>query len=163
MNHLQPHSVAAVSTDDHVALLSGARALKRAALAGSPQKPLRGKNIGLLCEAQDAADAELFRRAATELGARVARISPTASGLLAPDGVPRTARILSRLYDAIECQGLPADLVQQLRVAAGVPVCDAIGSQSHPSAALAAMLEGGVDDADNRRFILQAMLIATLR
>lgn len=154
--------IAAVPATDQGALLASARALKRAALAGPPHKPLRGKNIGLLCDDPDSRDAELFVQAAAELGARVARLLPSASGLLAREDVPHTARMLGRLYDAMECQGLPADLVRQVRDGAGVPVYDALATERHPSAVLAELLEGGAEDPDNRRFVVQAVLISTM-
>ena len=159
-----PHlnSFVTMSPSERNALVASARALKRAALAGCTQPLLRGKNIGLLCEAQDSGDADLFRRAATELGAHVARIRPSVSGLLASKDVQHTARMLGRLYDAIECQGLSAELVQRVRSDAGVPVFDAIASASHPSAALAALLDGGADEPDNRRYLLQALLVTTM-
>lgn len=144
-------------------MLSSARELQRAARTGEAAKPLRGKYIGLLCEAQDSPDAELFRRAAGELGVRVARICPSAPGLLTPDEVSETARMLGRLYDAIECQGLAPALVQRIRAHAGVPVYDAIAGARHPSAVLVPALDDGVDDPDNRRFIVQALLLATMR
>ena len=155
-------AVATLSPSDRSALIASAWALKRAALAGSTQPLLRGKNIGLLCEAQDSDDADLFRRAATELGAHVARIRPSVSGLLASKDVQHTARMLGRLYDAIECQGLPAELVQQVRSFAGVPVFDALAGAGHPSAALISMLDGGTGGADNRRYVLQALLVSTI-
>ncbi|HEY2925373.1 ornithine carbamoyltransferase [Piscinibacter sp.] len=159
MSHPPVTPFAPMSPSDRNALVASARALKRAALAGSTRPLLRGKNIGLLCEAQDSDDADLFRRAATELGARVARIRPSASGLLNATEVQHTARMLGRLYDAIECQGLPEELVQQVRDDAGVPVYDAIAGAGHPSAALAAMVD---DEGDNRRYVVQALLISTI-
>ena len=47
------------------AVLSSARALQRSAQAGTTQPLLRGKSIGLVCEAADDADAALFCRAAS--------------------------------------------------------------------------------------------------
>ena len=161
-HHLHLRFVAAISPSDRNALVSSARALKRAALAGSTRPLLRSKNIGLMCDVQDSGEAELFRRAATELGARVARIRASASGVLTPEDFQHTARMLGRLYDAIECRGLPCELVQQLGNDAGVPVYDGIASAAHPSAALVEMLDGGAGDADNRRYVLQALLVNTI-
>jgi ornithine carbamoyltransferase len=159
----QPDTFAAMSPSDQDSLVTSARALKRAALAGPAQLLLRGKNIGLLCEAEDSADAALFQSAATGLGAHVARIRPSQSGLLTSKDVQHTARMLGRLYDAIECQGLAAELVEQVRGDAGVPVFDGVGCAGHPSAALARLVDGD-DNAspDNRRFLLQALLLSTI-
>jgi len=143
------------------AVLASARTLQRAAQTGTTQPLLRGKNLGLLCEADDD-DAALFRRAALELGAQVAHIRPSLSKLSTPRDVQHTARVLGRLYDAVECQGAPLALVQQLGNDAGVPVYDGLASQDHPTAYLADLLGGDTSAADNRRFVLQAVLLSTL-
>ena len=143
------------------ALLASARALQRAALSGHTQRPLRGKNLGLMCESDDA-DAALFRRAASELGAHVAHIRPSLSDLSTPGEVQHTARMLGRLYDAVECLGMAPALVQQMGAGAGVPVYDGIASPQHPTARLAALLDPATPEADNRRFVLQAVLLNTL-
>ncbi|MEO5509444.1 MAG: ornithine carbamoyltransferase [Longimicrobiales bacterium] len=143
------------------ALLVDARALQRAAAAGHTQPLLRGKNFGLLCEADDV-DAALFRSAAMEMGARVAHIRPSLSELSTPQEVRRTARMLGRLYDAVECQGMVRALVQQVSNDAGVPIYDGIASKNHPTARLAELLGNGTSPADNRRFVLQAVLLSTM-
>src|ERR1019366_9973095 len=61
---------------------------------------LRGKNLGLLCESEDADDAVRFRCAAKALGARVALIRPRLSALREARTLQYTARMLGRLYDA---------------------------------------------------------------
>jgi ornithine carbamoyltransferase len=153
---------AAIPLDERAALIASAQELKRAALAGKTRPLLRGKNIGLLCEGRERGDAELFHLAATELGARVACIEPKLSTLPTGKDVQVTVRVLSRLYDAIECEGLSDELLQQVRAEADVPVYDGIGCANHPTAALAASLSGGVADTDNRRYVLQALLVSTI-
>ena len=68
-HHLQLRCVAAIWPSDRKDLISSARALKRAALSGSTRPLLRGKNIGLMYDAQESGEAAVVRRAATELGA----------------------------------------------------------------------------------------------
>ena len=151
-----------MSPRDVTVVLANARTLQRAAEAGTTQPLLRGKNLGLLCEADDALDAALFRRAAVELGAHVAHIRPSLSVLSTPQEVQHTARMLGRLYDAVECQGMAPALVQQVGNEAGVPVYDGIASQDHPTAKLAELLGDDASPADNRRFVLQAVLLSTI-
>ncbi|MDE2400400.1 MAG: ornithine carbamoyltransferase [Burkholderiales bacterium] len=155
-----------LSPEDVGAVLTHARTLQRAALAGATQALLRGKNLGLLCKAEadggQDGDAALFRRAAMELGAHVAHIRPSLSELSTPQEVQHTARMLGRLYDAVECQGMDPSLVQQVALAAGVPVYDGIASQGHPTARLSNLLDGGATSADKRRFVLQAVLLSTI-
>lgn len=144
------------------ALLANARALQRAAQTGTTQPLLKGKNFGLLCEAGDDPDAQLFRRAAVELGAHVAHIRPSLSELSTPHEVQHTARVLGRLYDAVECQGMPPALVQQVGDEAGVPVYDGIASREHPTAKLAEQLDSSSLPEDRRRFVLQSLLVSTI-
>ena len=147
---------------DVTALLANARSLRRAAQAGTTQPLLRGKNLGLLCEADKDADAALFRRAAVELGAHVAHIRPSLSERSSMQEVEHTARLLGRLYDALECQGMPAGLVAQVGNRAGVPVYDGVASPRHPTACLAEQLGGDSPPEENRRFVLQSVLLSTL-
>ncbi|MBI3369547.1 MAG: ornithine carbamoyltransferase [Burkholderiales bacterium] len=144
------------------AVLATARALQAAAQAGTPQMLLRGKKLGLLCEAADSVDAALFQRAALGLGAHVAHVWPQLSELNSRQQVLHTARVLGQLYDAVECQGMAPALVAQLRDDAGVPVFEGAALDSHPTAALAALLDGPATAADKRCFVLQAVLVSTL-
>jgi len=162
LKHRSPLAFQQMSPHEVSALLAHARALQRAAQAGTAQPLLKGKNLGLLCEAPDDADAVLFRRAAGELGAHVAHIRPSLSDLSTPQEVQHTARMLGRLYDAVECQGMTSALVQQVSDEAGVPVYDGIASRSLPMAMLAEQLDGIAMASDNRRFVLQALLLSTI-
>jgi ornithine carbamoyltransferase len=159
-----PHLITAATIlpSDREALVASARALQRAAANGAIPKLLDGKNIGLLCGSQDSEDAALFERAATELGARVSRISPDLSTSLSDETIRSTARTLGRLYDAIECQGLAGPLLQRVRAEAGVPVYDGIACARHPSAALAAQVSDEATVTDSRRRVLQALLLSTI-
>ena len=144
------------------ALLAHARVLQQAARDGATQPLLKGKRLGLLCEAVDDPDAVLFHRAAAELGAQVTHVRPSLTETSTPLEVAYTARMLGRLYDAVECQGMPSALVQRMGDDAGVPVYDGIAARSHPTARLAEQLDAGSPAADNRRFLLQALLLSTL-
>ena len=158
---MQPSPLPCDITADVDALLASARALQRAARAGTTQRLLRGKNYGLLCETDDG-EADLFRRAASELGAHVSRIRPSLSELSTPGEVQHAARLLGRLYDAVECLGMAPALVRQVGDGAGVPVYDGLASARHPTARLAVLLGGDASEADNRRFVVQAVLLGSL-
>ena len=154
-------SLEALSMRDAGLLLAQARALQSLIDAGQGQSLLRGKNLGLLCESDDGEDALRFRRAATDLGARVAQIRPDLSAASPNSEVVDTGRMLGRLYDGIECVGLHAGVVKCLGAAANVPVFDGISSVNHPTAKLAAQLAGRQSD-ERHRLMLQAILISTL-
>jgi ornithine carbamoyltransferase len=151
-----------LSPADADILLANARQLQGIAEASQTANLLRGKKLGLLCESEEDVDALRFRRAAAELGAHVAHIRPSLSEPSAPRVLQRTARVLGRLYDAIECQGLATELVRFLGDEAGVPVYDAIASATHPTAALAPLLGDERPAEENRSLILQAVLVSTL-
>lgn len=143
------------------ATLEAARTLQRSE-PGNLVRTLRGKNLGLLCEDMDSAEAQRFCAAAQALGAQVAHIRPSLSRLSTPQELAHTARLLGRLYDAVECQGLAQDIVQQIRAAAGVPVYAGLASTEHPSAGLADVLQGGPAGEASQQLIVQAVLVRAI-
>jgi ornithine carbamoyltransferase len=157
-----PRHTPSLSPDDEKALLDQARSLQRAAAAGRTQPLLRGKNLGLLCADDSAAQALLFRQSASELGAHVAHIGMSLSERSATQEVAHTARMLGRLYDAVECQGLDSALVQQVAEVAGIAVYDGLACNDALISRLAAQLEHEAAAGDNRRFVLQALLLNTI-
>lgn len=165
---LSHHGVLAfdpIAPRDANLVLERARALQLAASAGDLRTSLRGRQFGLMCEVDcddDDSDAALFRRAALELGAHVAHIRPSLTELSTPEDVQHTARMLGRLYDAVECQGMAADLVHQMGTGAGVPVYNGVASRQHPTAKLVDLLSGDSSALDKRRFVLQAVLLSTV-
>ena len=150
----------ALSPQDEAALVSRARLLQAASLRGAPSLQLKGKKLGILCdEGGDRNESrQLFQHAAEELGAHVAIIRPALSSLGNPGAIEHTARLLGRFYDALECQGMTPDIVRQIGRHAGIPVYDGLACTSHPTARLAAQLDERTSPADNRRFVLQALL-----
>lgn len=151
-----------MSPADVNAVLGQARALQSAARNGTTRPLLRGKNLGLLCESEDTPGAVLFRRAALELGAHVSYIRPSLSERSTEREVQHTARLLGRLYDAVECQGASQVLAPQIGAEAGIPVYGGVASPDHPTAGLAAQLDGDMSPDDNRRFVVQAVLLTTI-
>jgi ornithine carbamoyltransferase len=148
---------------DAVAVVASARTLQRAAGSGAIRPLLRGKKLCLLCEEDGTDAATLFRRAAVELAAHVAHVRPSLTMASSDEEVRYTAHMLGRLYDAVECEGMDPALVARLGADTGVPVYDGIAGADHPTAALAAMLDGtGGAPTDNRRFVLQAVLLTTI-
>lgn len=152
-NLVATHPVANPATDP-AAVLGQAQVLHQAALDGQAQPLLKGKKHGLLCEDAEAADALLYRRAAEGLGAQVAHIRPSLCRLGSPEEVLHTARMLGRLYDAVECQGMAPGLVRQIGLSADMPVFDHLAREAET-------LHHG-QAADLRCFVLQALLLQAL-
>jgi ornithine carbamoyltransferase len=154
LDHLLPEQAELV--------LANARLLQRAMRPFQRQGLLRGRNLALICESAEDADALVFLEAASDLGAHVSHIRPSLSDLQAPAVLQHTARVLGRLYEGIECQGLPADLVGRLRREAGIPVYDGVSRPEHPVARLAKLLPGGESFEKGPRLIVQAVLMSTV-
>ena len=158
---------AAIDDADAQSLIDTARALKRGATAQPSMESsrLRGKNIALLCARADGEWVRRFDAAAAALGARVSHINATPAWLRddPPMGAP-TARLLENLYDAVDCEELPAGFAQRLQAQLGVPVFDGLARDDHPVFALLprVALRGAAPDEDDRRALLQALLVRSL-
>lgn len=150
------------SAADEQAWLEQARTLQRAARAGRAQLLLRGRNLGLLCDDDTRPAAVLFRASASGLGAHVAHIGMSLSERSSAQDVVRTARLLGRLYDAIECQGLASALVGQIGEQSGIPVYDGMALNAARLTRLALLLGPESALADNRRVALQALLLHSI-
>lgn len=157
----------ALSVPDMSALLARAREVPawQSASTAQPaagQRPLQGKKLGLVCSAADEPDARLFTRAATALGAQVATLRPSLSSLSTAAEIQRTARVLGRLYDALDCIGLPHELVLRIGAEAGVPVFDGLASAAHPAHRLARRLAAEPGSDEWRCIVIQAVLLGVL-
>jgi ornithine carbamoyltransferase len=141
-------------------VLERARSLLLASQAGRSTRALRGKNIGLVCAADECEESCMFKQAAAELGAQVADVRPSLTDESSEAEVAQTARMLSRLYDAVVLQGEHSrNFTSRLRAAAQVPVLEGIGSSTHVTAMLTSKADPMLNTADARRFVVQAVLL----
>lgn len=123
---------------------------------------LRGRLVGLMCPSGQSAEALLFRHAATELGATVSYIPASLKETSSPQDIDATAQLLGRLYDAVECQGMPAAVVRRLAMAAPIPIFQGLATPEHPGAELAKALPGTALPGEKREWVLQAMLLRSI-
>ncbi len=121
-------------------LLDLARDLKRAKYAGVEQQRLRGKNIALIFEKTSTRTRCAFEVAAYDEGAHVTYIDPTSSQIGHKESMKDTARVLGRMYDAIEYRGSTQGNVETLAEYAGVPVFNGLTDEFHPTQMLADVL-----------------------
>jgi ornithine carbamoyltransferase len=121
-------------------LLDLARDLKRAKYAGVEQQRLRGKNIALIFEKTSTRTRCAFEVAAYDEGAHVTYIDPTSSQIGHKESMKDTARVLGRMYDAIEYRGSSQHNVETLAEYAGVPVFNGLTDEFHPTQMLADVL-----------------------
>ena len=121
-------------------LLDLSRDLKRAKYAGTEQQQLKGKNIALIFEKTSTRTRCAFEVAAHDQGAQVTYIDPNSSQIGHKESMKDTARVLGRMYDAIEYRGFKQSTVQELADYAGVPVFNGLTDEFHPTQMLADVL-----------------------
>ena len=121
------------SKREMVYLLDLARDLKRAKYAGTEVQRLRGKNIALIFAKASTRTRCAFEVAAYDQGAHVTYLDPSGSHLGKKESVKDTARVLGRMYDAIEYRGDEQDIVETLAEFSGVPVYNGLTDEFHPT------------------------------
>ena len=121
-------------------LLDLARDLKRAKYTGTEQQHLKGKNICLIFEKSSTRTMCAFEVAAMDQGAGVTYLGPSGSQIGHKESMKDTARVLGRMYDAIEYRGFGQETVEELADYAGVPVFNGLTDEFHPTQMLADLL-----------------------
>lgn len=121
-------------------LLDLSRDLKRAKYAGTEQQRLKGKNIALIFEKTSTRTRCAFEVAAHDQGANVTYIDPISSQIGHKESMKDTARVLGRMYDAIQYRGFQQSVVEALAKYAGVPVFNGLTDEWHPTQMLADLL-----------------------
>jgi ornithine carbamoyltransferase len=125
---------------DLLYLLELSRDLKRAKYSGLDRQSLAGKNIALIFEKTSTRTRCAFEVAAYDEGAHVTYIDPSSSQIGHKESMKDTARVLGRMYDAIEYRGAGQDIVEELAEYAGVPVFNGLTDEFHPTQMLADVL-----------------------
>jgi ornithine carbamoyltransferase len=121
-------------------LLSLSRDLKAAKYAGYEQPRLAGKNIALIFEKSSTRTRCAFEVAAHDQGAHVTYLGPEGSQIGYKESMRDTARVLGRMFDAIEYRGFAQEIVEELAAYAGVPVYNGLTDDFHPTQMLADIL-----------------------
>ena len=121
-------------------LLQLSEALKIAKYAGNEVKRLEGKEIALIFEKTSTRTRSAFEVAAYDQGAHVTYLDPSGSQMGHKESIADTARVLGRMYDAIEYRGDTQAHVEELAANAGVPVYNGLTAEWHPTQMLADFL-----------------------
>ncbi|NKQ27370.1 ornithine carbamoyltransferase [Streptomyces galbus] len=122
------------------ALVELAAELKAAKKAGTETRRLQGKNIALIFEKTSTRTRCAFEVAAADQGAATTYLDPSGSQIGHKESVKDTARVLGRMYDAIEYRGDSQAKVEELAAYAGVPVYNGLTDDWHPTQMLADVL-----------------------
>jgi ornithine carbamoyltransferase len=121
-------------------LLDLSRDLKRAKYAGTEVQRMRGKNVALIFEKTSTRTRCAFEVGAYDQGARVTYLDPNSSQIGHKESAADTARVLSRMYDAIEFRGSAQATVETLAEFSDVPVYNGLTDEWHPTQMLADFL-----------------------
>jgi ornithine carbamoyltransferase len=127
-------------------LLDLAIDLKASKRTRSEVQHLVGRTIALIFEKTSTRTRCAFEVASYDQGARVTYLDPQSSQLGHKESAADTARVLSRMYDAIEFRGSAQATVETLGQYADVPVYNGLTDEWHPTQMLAdfmTMLEHG--------------------
>ncbi len=122
------------------ALLKLSADLKSAKYAGTEQQLLKGKVIALIFEKASTRTRVGFEVAAYDQGAHVTYLGPSGTQIGYKESMKDTARVLGRLYDAIEYRGFGQEVVEELARYSGVPVYNGLTDEFHPTQVLADLL-----------------------
>jgi ornithine carbamoyltransferase len=121
-------------------LLDLAAELKAAKKEGREEQKLVGKNVALIFEKDSTRTRCAFEVAAYDQGAHVTFLGPSGSHMGHKETVKDTARVLGRMYDAIEYRGFGQAVAEELAEWSGVPVYNGLTDEWHPTQILADFL-----------------------
>lgn len=133
-------SVSDLSYDEIKYLLGLAAELKDKKKKGIEHKYCKGKNIVLLFEKTSTRTRCAFEVAGYDLGMHVTYLDPASSQMGKKESIEDTAKVLGRMYDAIEYRGFEQKIVESLAANSGVPVFNGLTNESHPTQILADFL-----------------------
>ncbi|MEV5239832.1 ornithine carbamoyltransferase [Streptomyces cinnamoneus] len=129
-----------LTAEEFHSLIELAAELKAAKRAGTEQPCLQGRNIALLFEKTSTRTRCAFEVAAADQGARTTYLDPNGSQIGHKESVRDTARVLGRMFDAIQYRGHGQYIVEELAAYADVPVYNGLTDEWHPTQMLADVL-----------------------
>jgi ornithine carbamoyltransferase len=133
-------TLADYSPEEILYLLDLAAELKAAKREGREEQRLVGREIALIFEKDSTRTRCAFEVAAYDQGAHVTFIGPSGSHMGHKETTKDTARVLGRMYDAIEFRGFDQSAADELARWAGVPVYNGLTDEWHPTQILADFL-----------------------
>jgi ornithine carbamoyltransferase len=133
-------TLADYSPEEITYLLDLAADLKDAKKEGREEQSLVGKEIALIFEKDSTRTRCAFEVAAYDQGAHVTFIGPSGSHIGHKETVKDTARVLGRMYDAIEYRGFGESVADEFAKYAGVPIYNGLTDEWHPTQILADFL-----------------------
>lgn len=121
-------------------LLDLAARLKAAKRAGTERPRLTGRHLALVFEKTSTRTRCAFEVAAADQGAATTYLGPGDSHIGGKESIADTARVLGRMFDAIEYRGTDQSIVTALAAHGGVPVYNGLTDTAHPTQSLCDVL-----------------------
>ncbi len=129
-----------LTPEEWLSLLDLAQHLKRE-LYTQPQPPrLADANVAVIFEKASTRTRCAFEVAAHQQGAHVTYLDPSGSHMGHKESAKDSARVLGRMFDAIEYRGFSQTTVETLAAYSGVPVWNGLTDEWHPTQSLCDML-----------------------
>ena len=125
------------SPDEIETLLDIACTVKAEAKRGEVHARFAGKTIALIFEKRSTRTRSAFESAFGEEGGHPVFMSTQDIQLGAKESVKDTARVLGRMFNAIEFRGFKQEHAEELSLWSGVPVINGLTDTFHPTQALA--------------------------
>ncbi|WP_326596108.1 ornithine carbamoyltransferase [Streptomyces sp. NBC_01803] len=129
-----------LTPEEFRSLIGLAAKLKAAKRFGTEERRLAGKNIALIFEKSSTRTRCAFEVAAADQGASTTYLDPAGSHIGYKESARDTARVLGRMFDAIQYRGSAQRIVEELAAHAGVPVYNGLTDEWHPTQMLADVL-----------------------
>lgn len=129
-----------LTPEEFRSLITLAAELKAARRAGTEERRLVGKNIALIFEKASTRTRCSFEVAAADQGAATTYLDPSGTHVGYKESAKDTARVLGRMFDAIQYRGSAQQTVEELAAHAGVPVYNGLTDDWHPTQMLADVL-----------------------
>jgi ornithine carbamoyltransferase len=128
-----------LSADEARALLQRANALKRMRAEGVDYRPLRHRTLAMVFEKSSTRTRVSFEAGMVQFGGHALFLSPRDTQLGRGEPIEDSARVLSRMVDAVMIRTFDHDKVERFAAHSRVPVINGLTDRFHPCQLLADM------------------------
>lgn len=126
-----------LGVDELAALVQRAIELKRAFKDGQRFEPMRSKTLAMLFDKSSTRTRVSFEVAMNQLGGSTIFLSPASTQLGRGEPVEDTARVMSRMVDAVVIRTYSHEMVETFSAHSQVPVINGLTDRFHPCQLLA--------------------------
>lgn len=128
-----------VSADEARALIARATELKRMLRSGEDYRPLPNRTLAMIFEKSSTRTRVSFEVGMVQLGGHALFLSPRDTQLGRGEPIEDSARVLSRMVDAVMIRTFDHDIVERFAAHSQVPVINGLTDRLHPCQLLADM------------------------